>query len=183
MARLNRIAITLAASAALMQSSVGSAHASGSPSLAADSAQEMIVQLRVSHSGKCLDIDRAKLDNGVKAQQWTCNGTIAQQWRAVPVDNSSFELRSVASGKCLEVENSGTREGAKVQQWNCSGGKQMRWRTVLVDFESDLFELRPTHTEGRCLDIIKGSKDDGATAQSWSCNQTPAQLWQIQPVK
>ncbi|MFC4517604.1 RICIN domain-containing protein [Streptomyces ehimensis] len=180
MARIMRMALTLTSGISWVFAGATAAHAEERTSAASG---EATVQLQVTHSGKCLDIDHAKTDNGIKAQQWTCNGTVAQQWRMVPVDNSSFELRSIASGKCLEVENSGTQEGADVQQWRCSGGKQMRWRTVLVDAGRDLFEIRPTHTDNRCLDIDRAMMENGVRAQQWGCNQSEAQLWQITPVK
>lgn len=119
----------------------------------------------------------------MRAVQGTCNGSGAQRWRAVPVADSSFEVRSVASGKCLEVENSGKQAGAAVQQWECTGGKQMRWQMVLVDHGRKIFQLRPMHTEDRCLDITGGDQKPGAKAQQWYCNQTDAQLWQIQLVQ
>ncbi|MEU4209245.1 RICIN domain-containing protein [Streptomyces sp. NPDC026206] len=144
---------------------------------------ETVVQLQAAHSGKCLDIDHAKTENGVRARQWTCNGSDAQKWRMVPAADSSYELRSVPSGKCLEVENSDTKAGAAVQQWSCVNTKQMRWQVVLVDPVKKLHQLRPMHTEDRCLDIVDAKTDNGAKAQQWSCNQTDAQLWQIQPVK
>ncbi|MEV6400218.1 RICIN domain-containing protein [Streptomyces sp. NPDC051907] len=183
MSRTIRAALAVGAGVAALIGGVTPAHAQGSTPVAAVPAGETIVQLKVVHSGKCLDIDRARTENGVRARQWDCNGTAAQQWRVIPTDNSSFELRVVASGKCLEVENSGTQWGAAVQQWTCTGGKQMRWRAVLVDQPRKLFQLRPTHTDGRCLDVDRAMKENGALAQQWECNQTEAQLWQFEPVR
>ncbi|MEV5505633.1 RICIN domain-containing protein [Streptomyces orinoci] len=183
MAGLIRFALIFGVGAAALAGSTVTAHAEGGVPLSAAPAEETIVQLKVTHSGKCLDIPQARTENGVHAWQWECNGSAAQRWRVVPMDNSSFQLRLVASDKCLEVENSGRQEGAVVQQWACTNGQQMRWRAVLVDPVRKLFELRPAHVEDRCLDIANSMTENGAPAWQWACNQTNTQLWQILEVK
>ncbi|MFI9238025.1 RICIN domain-containing protein [Streptomyces sp. NPDC053079] len=205
MSRIVRATLAIGASLAVLAGGATAAYADGKPSpeeIAAAVAEaanqanadmleararegmpDTVVTLKAAHSGKCLDIDGGKADNGVRAQQWNCNGSDAQKWRAVPVADSSFELRNVASGKCLEVENSATKVGAPVQQWSCVNAKNMRWQIVLVDPVKKLHQLRPTHTEDRCLDIADAKDNNGTKAQQWYCNQSAAQLWQIQPVK
>ncbi|MFB7740985.1 MULTISPECIES: RICIN domain-containing protein [Streptomyces] len=178
---MTRAALAGVASVAALAAGTTTAHADQATPLSA--APETTAQFQVMHSGKCLEINNGQADNGLAAQQWTCANVAAQQWRVVPVADSSFELRSAASGKCLEVENSGTQAGARVQQWTCTGGKQQRWRLVLVDQANKVFQLRPTHVEDRCLDVSGAKTDNGIKAQSWYCNQSDAQLWQIKPVK
>ncbi|GGR04095.1 RICIN domain-containing protein [Streptomyces netropsis] len=182
MARITRAALAFGFSVVAIASSATTARAEGAePRSVAPEATPM-AQLQVAHSGKCLDIDRAKTENGVRAQQWTCNGSQAQLWYVLSKDDSTFVLMSGSSRKCLEVENSGTQNGAAVQQWECTSGKQMRWQMVLVDHTRKLFQLRPVHTEDRCLDIDRSSMQNGAKVQLWRCNQTEAQLWRIQLV-
>nr|WP_240351733.1 RICIN domain-containing protein [Streptomyces olivoreticuli] len=163
---------------------LATAHAEGRTPISSV-ASGAVVRLEVSHSGKCLDLNSVNpgnTKNGARALQWECDGSSTQQWRAIPTDNSSFELRSVPSTKCLEVENSGTQAGATVQQWDCNGGKNMRWSMILVDQQKKLFQLRPTHTKERCLDVYDAGTANGATVQQWYCNQTAAQLWRVLPV-
>lgn len=185
MVRTLRRALAVCAGAAAV--AVGATPAHASAPAGAPASAETLVNLQLAGSDMCLDISGVA-DNGAKAIQWACDGSDTQKWRMVPVDNSSFELRSVRSGKCLEVENSGTQVGAAVQVWECMGGKQMRWQTALVDFTNKSYEFRVTHTTERCLDISNGGfqngvRTNGVRAQSWSCNQSDAQLWQIKVVK
>ncbi|PKV89888.1 RICIN domain-containing protein [Streptomyces sp. TLI_146] len=187
MARLLRRALAVCAGAAAVAAGAPTAHASANTGAPASASAETIVTLQLVGSEMCLDLSGVA-ENGAKAIQWTCDGTDTQQWRMIPVDNSSFELRSMRSGRCLEVENSGTQIGAAVQVWDCTGGKQMRWQTALVDFANKSYEFRVTHTSERCLDInnggfLNGVRTNGVGAQSWSCNQSDAQLWQIKAVK
>ncbi|GAA0362972.1 RICIN domain-containing protein [Streptomyces blastmyceticus] len=184
MARIVRAALAVGTIFTALVGCAATAHAEGSTSFSV-AATETVVRLEASHSGKCLDLNNVnpgKTKNGAHALQWECDGTNGQQWRVIPANNSSFEIRSVASGKCLEVENSGTQAGATIQQWDCNGGKNMRWSMVLVDQRQKLFQLRPTHTEERCLDVYDAGTGNGATVQQWYCNQTAAQLWRILPV-
>ncbi|GGP56438.1 RICIN domain-containing protein [Streptomyces melanogenes] len=185
MVRTLRCALAVCAGVAAVAAGAPTAHASA-PAGAPASA-ETLVNLQLAGSDMCLDISGAA-DNGARAIQWACDGTDTQKWRMIPVDNSSFELRSARNGKCLEVENSGTQIGAAVQVWECTGGKQMRWQADLVDFANKSYEFRATHTTERCLDINNGGfqngvRTNGVVAQSWSCNQSDAQLWQIKAVE
>ncbi|MEU7166216.1 RICIN domain-containing protein [Streptomyces morookaense] len=168
----------------------GTTAANASPRFAEPTPAGTVVNLQLAGTDMCLDIlgNPTADANGAKAAQWSCDGSDTQKWRMLPVDNSSFELRSVHSDKCLEIENSGTQEGADAQIWACSGGKQMRWQASMVDPVKRLYEFRVTHTTERCLDISNsgfwnGVRTNGVRAQSWACNQSGAQLWQIKAVK
>ncbi|MFE0043821.1 RICIN domain-containing protein [Streptomyces albireticuli] len=182
MTRIIRGALAICASVAVMAAGVTTAHAEEAPPLP-EVPGETVVQLEASDSGACLGIPSKEIKNGARAGLGLCNAdTKNTQWRVVPADGFSFEVRSVPSSRCLEVENSGTQVGAAVQIWDCTGGKQMRWQLVLVDHARKLFQLRPMHREDRCLDVINGELSPGAKAQQWYCNQTNAQLWKIKPV-
>jgi hypothetical protein len=76
-------------------------------------------QIRNWHSGKCVDVDGASQSDNAKVQQYTCNGTIAQQWRKIPTSNGFFKLVLAASGKCLTIENNSMAEGARAVQRTC----------------------------------------------------------------
>ncbi|GLF94982.1 RICIN domain-containing protein [Streptomyces yaizuensis] len=142
-----------------------------------------IVELKVQHSGKCLDLDRGRADNGVKPWQSECVGSAAQRWRMVPIAAGTFQLRlATSTGKCLEVAKNSTASPAVVQQSPCSGGPQMRWRATLVDQPGNLFQLRPDHAEGLCLDIEGAGTGNGVSARQAKCTTSAAQLWRITPV-
>lgn len=69
--------------------------------------------------------------NGVRVQQWQCNGTPNQHWAAVPVESGSrgkwVELVNLQSGRCLDVTNVNYADGALLQVWDCSGGWNQRF--------------------------------------------------------
>ncbi|MFE5873209.1 RICIN domain-containing protein [Streptomyces roseifaciens] len=162
---------------------MSTAHAQGGSAAPAGIDGGAVVQIEAGSSGRCLAVT-SEPKNGAHAYVDFCGTNRPWAlWRAIPTDNSSFELRSLNGGRCLEVENSGTHAGAVVQTWDCSGGKQMRWQMDLVDPARKLFQLRPTHTQDRCLDVAGGDITEGKPVQQWYCNYTAAQLWRIKPVK
>ncbi|WP_329395261.1 RICIN domain-containing protein [Streptomyces melanogenes] len=184
MSRIIRGALAATAGLAALAGTVTAVHAADTTTNSA-AAEVATVQLRATHSGQCLTIDKGSLRNGANAVQTPCaDGLDSQLFEMAPTGDGTLELRPKHSGKCLEVENSGTEGGSNVQQWWCNGGGQMRWRPYLVDVVKDLYELRPAHTTApRCLDIKGGGATEGANAQLWYCNGSAAQQWQIKPVK
>ncbi len=74
--------------------------------------------------------------NGVKVQEWDCNGANQQQWRLVRTGSnaSDFNIVSLRSGKCVDLDiaqpGGGYSDGTRLQQWDCLGGGQTNqlWR-------------------------------------------------------
>lgn len=80
-------------------------------------------EIRNLHSNLCLDVPSASSSNGVKIQQWGCNGSNAQSWNLV-----GSAVRSVASGKCLDVSGWNPNNGTQIQQWDCTSQSNQMWR-------------------------------------------------------
>lgn len=84
-------------------------------------------ELKPRHSGLCLGITAAGLDNGVKAEQQTCDGSLRQRF-ALETARGGRTLRPLHSRKCLEREGvSNGTNGALLQQWACSGTTNQTW--------------------------------------------------------
>jgi hypothetical protein len=78
-------------------------------------------------SGKCLDVDGQRADDGVAVQQWSCNGQPNQQWRLTPTGAGPVLLVAVHSGKCAQVHEAGTQPGSVLEQAACSGAPEQQW--------------------------------------------------------
>ncbi|SCL20063.1 Ricin-type beta-trefoil lectin domain-containing protein [Micromonospora rhizosphaerae] len=78
-------------------------------------------------SGKCLDVDGQRTDDGVDVQQWSCNGQPNQQWRLTPTGAGPVLLVAVHSGKCAQVDDAGTEAGDQLEQAPCSGAPEQQW--------------------------------------------------------
>lgn len=83
-------------------------------------------QLKVAHSGKCLDVRYNSNTDGAQVVQNSCyTGDWAQHFRFVykSYANGKHYYAIVArhSGKCLD------KSGWNVVQWNCHGGDWQQW--------------------------------------------------------
>ncbi|MCI4064452.1 RICIN domain-containing protein [Micromonospora sp. R77] len=78
-------------------------------------------------SGKCLDVDGQRADDGVAVQQWSCNGQPNQQWRLTPTGAGPVLLVAGHSGKCAQVHEAGTEPGSVLEQAPCSGAPEQQW--------------------------------------------------------
>jgi arabinogalactan endo-1,4-beta-galactosidase len=85
-------------------------------------------QLKVAHSGKCLDVLGNANTDGAQVVQNPCasnGGDWAQQWRFVQKSYANgkyyYEVVARHSGKCLD------KSGWNVIQYNCHGGDWQQW--------------------------------------------------------
>ncbi|MCW2635674.1 MAG: putative carbohydrate-binding protein [Blastococcus sp.] len=88
----------------------------------------MYYQLKVAHSGKCLDVLGNANTDGAQVVQNPCaynGGDWGQQWRFVQTSYANgkwyYEVVARHSGKCLD------KSGWNVIQYNCHGGDWQQW--------------------------------------------------------
>jgi hypothetical protein len=83
------------------------------------------VQLKVHHSGMCLEVYGGQYTDGAQVVQNPCAGRQSQQWKFVwqswANGASYYEVVARHSGKCLD------KSGWNVIQWNCHGGDWQQW--------------------------------------------------------
>lgn len=84
-----------------------------------------------NHSGKCMDVYHSKAANGTNVDQYTCNGTGAQEWfiSAESVAYGFSPLLDVKQGLpyVLEVYRAGKSNGDNVDIWTNHGGYGQQW--------------------------------------------------------
>jgi hypothetical protein len=68
-----------------------------------------------------VDDDMYGVDDGVRAQQYTCRNQINQTYWALAQANGYFSLRSALSGKCLQIRGNSATPGAAIEQSTCTG--------------------------------------------------------------
>ena len=84
------------------------------------------VQLKVAHTGQCLEVAGGQYTDGAQVEQQPCTANRPQQqWRFVYKSWSNgqnfYEIVARHSGKCLD------KSGWNVIQWNCHGGDWQQW--------------------------------------------------------
>jgi hypothetical protein len=84
------------------------------------------------HSGKALDVDNARSEDGVNVRQHEDNNSPAQHWRIEPAGDGFFKLIAECSRKVLAVDQASRDEGANIFQWSDIGSPDQQWRFVRV---------------------------------------------------
>jgi hypothetical protein len=101
--------------------------ASPADAAAANARSVTYYQIKNFHTLKCVDVDGGSQAIGARVQQFSCNGSVAQQWTKVFTDSGYFELRVAASGQCLDVEGASQDNGHQVVQKPCTGAFNQQW--------------------------------------------------------
>ena len=134
-----------------------------------------VYEIAAKHSGKCLDVEGARQDDGTNVQQWAYGGGPNQLWYLVDAGGGYYKIVARHSGKCLDVCCGSRDNGANVLQWTCHGGDNQLWR--LVRF-GNYYEV-VSKNSGKCLDVEGARQDNGANVQQWACGGGPNQLWRF----
>jgi hypothetical protein len=112
--------------------------------------------------GACLDAAGGGTANGTPVQEFTCNGTGAQNWAL----QSNGELVNPVSGRCLTAPN-GTA-GVALQLADCTASAGQLWR-----FPPN----RITGPASLCADVADADPASGTATRLWGCNDSDAQRW------
>ena len=144
--------------------------------LAAQGPTGAIYQLTVGHSGKCLSVSGASLDDAAAVVQWTCTGEAHQQWSVEPTGDGYFRLLARHSGKALDVSRVSLDNAAPVIQYRPNGGENQQW--ALVPMTGGAYVLVARHS-GKALDVSRASVDDGAEIIQWTRHDGANQQWTL----
>jgi hypothetical protein len=102
------------------------------------------------HSGKCLDVQSNRTNNGAGIVQFQYLGGDNQKWKLEPVGGGYFRIIAKHSGKCLDVQSNRTNNGAGIMQFQYLGGDNQKWRLEPVG--GGYFRIIAKHS-GKCLDV------------------------------
>jgi|GEM_PF-3351170 len=81
----------------------------------------LIAEIRVAHSGFCMDVSGASTSAGAAVVQWPCNGQANQRFILDIAGDNNFHIQPLHSRLCLDVKGGSLNNGAKIQQWTCNG--------------------------------------------------------------
>jgi ricin-type beta-trefoil lectin protein len=136
-------------------------------------------QIVARHSGKCLDVAGAGMNNGALLQQWDCLSGTNQQWQLVPTDSGYYKILARHSGKSLDVVGVSGNNGANIQQWDYLGGANQQWQLVPTD--SGYYRIVARHS-GKVLDVTGAYTYNGVNVQQWAYGGGSNQQWRLEVV-
>lgn len=137
------------------------------------------------NSGKVLDCVGGRTESGTNVQQWSANGTGAQQWFLRTVTDASgntyYQIVNVKSGLVLDVSGANTAAGANVQIYASNGTAAQRWllKKQIREVADGAYTIVSGLDSSYAIDISGASGDDCAAAQIYGANGTLAQTFAI----
>ena len=139
-------------------------------------AEDPIVKLVNSQSGKCLQPINGSSVQGVAIVQQTCNGSAAQQWTVTNVNSTRVHLVNRSSHMCLDARG-GATNGTPIQQWTCNQISNENWSFGLTN---NLLSSAVSNTFSHC--IATPGTQDGLAMELRACDtKSPAQIWSRPP--
>ncbi|MFE2050878.1 RICIN domain-containing protein [Streptomyces sp. NPDC059459] len=131
-------------------------------------------------SGKCLDARAAGTANGTAVQQYSCNGSTAQQWRFTPTGDGYVRIDNRNDAQqVVDVSDVSVADNARVHLWAYGGGANQQWQAVDEGGGAYHFVNR---NSGKCLDVPAASTADSVQLVQYTCNGTDAQRFRVTPV-
>lgn len=128
-------------------------------------------------SGKCVDARSAASADGTAVQQYTCNGSTAQNWQLVATDGGYYRVNSnLNAAEAWDVTGVSTADSALIQLWTYSGGNNQQWLPVA---EADGAYHFVNRNSGKCLDVPSASTADSVQLAQYTCNGTAAQSFTL----
>lgn len=151
--------------------------------------------LRNAATGLALDLMGAAAIDGQAVHAYTSNGTLAQSWLFVPVENPQLTIEDMAdtyrdvvpdgsyvinsragAGLSLDVVGASQSDGANVQLHNTNFTDAQLWR---VSHDEKGFVTFTNAASGKALDVSGGVLANESNVQQYESNGTSAQKWVV----
>jgi len=135
-------------------------------------AEDPIVKLVSTTSGKCLQPINQSHNRGDAIVQKVCNGSAAQQWTVHIVSATKVHLINRDSGLCMDARGKGV-DGTPIQQWPCNQISNEDWGFGITNntLSSAVSDSPWTHC------IATPGTQDGLPMELRQCDGDPSQVW------
>ena len=124
----------------------------------------------LTFANKCVDVAGGGTADGTLIRQWTCNGTVSQQFSIVSIGSGLVNIKTFAN-KCADVAGGQTGDGTLIREWTCNGTVSQQFSIVPL---GNGFSLIKTFAS-KCWDVRGANTADGIQIDEWTCNNTVAQ--------
>jgi hypothetical protein len=128
-------------------------------------------------NGKCVDARAAASANGTVIQQYTCNGTNAEQFQFQPTSGGYDRINNRNNpSEVIDVTDVSTADNAGLQLWSYSGGGNQQWQPVAEG--SGYYHFVAKHS-GKCLTVPGASTADSVQLVQATCVSSAAQSFKV----
>lgn len=139
-----------------------------------------VYRIAARHSGKCIDVGGASLDDQAAVIQWDCHGGANQRWRLDPIGDGYYRITAGHSGKLLDVAGESVSDAAPITQHGAHGGVSQQWR---LDPVGDGYYRVTARHSGKALDVDRASPENGAALIQYASHAGGNQQWLLQPIQ
>ncbi|MGW7199986.1 ThuA domain-containing protein [Streptomyces chryseus] len=123
-------------------------------------------------NGACVDARAAATADGTAVQQYTCNGTAAQQFQFRPTDGGYARIAVRGNPQqVVDVTGVSAADNAPLQLWSYGGGGNQQWLPVREP--SGRYHFTARHS-GKCLSTT-GTATNGVRLVQRACDDSAAQ--------
>ncbi|MEV4752506.1 fibronectin type III domain-containing protein [Streptosporangium sp. NPDC049248] len=128
-----------------------------------------------ANSGLCLDVPASSQADGIKLQQWECNGAAGQNWTFTGTGDGFYTLKNVNSGKCLDVPYASPDPGTQLQQVVCNDADAQSWQVLELSGGTRL----KNKASNLCAAVKDAALTNMAQIVQVACAAGDAQLWAV----
>ncbi|MGW7265023.1 ThuA domain-containing protein [Streptomyces sp. NPDC054842] len=127
-------------------------------------------------NGTCVDTRSAATANGTAVQQYTCNGTQAQQFQFRTTDSGYTRIAVRGNPQqVIDVVDRSTADNAPLQLWSWSSGTNQQWRPVKES--SGRYHFVARHS-GKCLSAASTAANSVQLTQR-TCDDSSVQSFAL----
>jgi len=139
--------------------------------------------IKNAYSGLYLDVANGATSNGTNIQQWSSNGSTAQQFNLVYLNNGYYAIKTVCSGsaQALDVWGKSKADGTNIATYKYSGGANQQFKFVKQSDGSYAILTRMSG-DASCLDDYNWSKSNGGNVCQWNYWGGACQKWVLTKV-
>ena len=128
-------------------------------------------------NGKCVDARAAGTTNGTVIQQYSCNGTQAQQFQFQATSGGFTRVNNRNDAtKVIDVTGVSAADNAGLQLWTYGGGNNQQWQAVS---EGGGYFHFVSRLSNKCLTVPNGSAADSTQLVQLTCNSSTAQSFKL----
>ncbi|MBP2325851.1 hypothetical protein JOF56_006236 [Kibdelosporangium banguiense] len=128
-------------------------------------------------TSKCVDARSAATADGTAIQQYTCNGSNAQQYQFQSTSGGFLRINNRNNpAQVIDVANVSAADNAVLQLWAYGGGNNQQWQAVTED--GGYFRFVSRHS-AKCLTVPGGSTADSVQLVQLACNGSAAQSFRL----
>lgn len=128
-------------------------------------------------NNKCVDARTAATANGTVIQQYSCNGSQAQQFQFQPTSDGSTRVNNRNDAtKVIDVAGMSSADNAGLQLWTYGGGNNQQWQAVSEG--SGYFHFL-SRLSNKCLTVPGGSTADSTQLVQQTCNGGATQSFRL----